>query len=103
MNLILAGCFSNSHCNKSPAASIYSLYSTVRTAIAQALMRDLTAKVKMLHRWSKHNCTAPWEDDEGDYYRKWMYSIDGGSGAILSRGLMKAINHAEIEDCIRNQ
>ena len=63
-----------------------------------------TAEFEMwLHRWSKHNCTAPWEDDEGDYYRKWMYSIDGGSGAILSRGLMKAINHVEIEDCIRNQ
>lgn len=69
----------------------------------QAFMQDLIAKVKLLHRWSKHNCTAPWEDDEGDYYRKWMYSIDGGSGAILSRGLMKAINHAEIEDCVRNQ
>jgi len=54
-------------------------------------------------QWSKHNCTAPWEDDEGDYYKKWMYSIDGGSGAILSRGLMEAIDHQEMERCIRNQ
>lgn len=52
--------------------------------------------------WSKHNCTAPWEDDEGDYYKKWMYSIDGGSGAILSKGLMEAIDHQEMERCIRN-
>ena len=53
--------------------------------------------------WSKHNCTAPWEDDEGDYYKKWMYSIDGGSGAILSKGLMEAVDHEEMERCIRNQ
>ena len=54
-------------------------------------------------RWSKHNCTAPWEDDEGDYYKKWMYSIDGGSGAILSRGLLEAIDHEEMERCVRYQ
>lgn len=54
-------------------------------------------------RWSKHNCTAPWEDDEGDYYKKWMYSIDGGSGAILSKGLLEAIDHEEMERCVRNQ
>ena len=54
-------------------------------------------------RWSKHNCTAPWEDDESDYYKKWMYSIDGGSGAILSKGLLEAIDHEEMERCVRNQ
>lgn len=53
--------------------------------------------------WSQAHCTAPWELDVMNPDERWVYGINGGSGALLSRGLMEAINHDHIEDCLQHQ